>query len=138
MDEPESHLHPPLLSAFIRAVSELLTSRNGVALIATHSPVVLQEVPKRCVWLLGRSGGYSWATRPELETFGENVGTLTREVFGLQIVQTGFNRLIREAVYETGDFRMAVEKFGGKIGSEGVTLARALSFLPREDLEDEA
>lgn len=138
VDEPESHLHPPLLSAFIRAVSELLTSRNGVALIATHSPVVLQEVPKRCVWLLGRSGGYSWATRPELETFGENVGTLTREVFGLQIVQTGFNRLIREAVYETGDFRMAVEKFGGKIGSEGVTLARALSFLPREDLEDEA
>lgn len=138
IDEPESHLHPPLLSAFIRAVSELLTSRNGVALIATHSPVVLQEVPKRCAWLLGRSGSHSWVTRPELETFGENVGTLTREVFGLQIVQTGFNRLIREAVYETGDFRMAVEKFGGRIGSEGATLARALSFLPRGDLEDEA
>lgn len=41
IDEPESHLHPPLLSAFTRAISELLHNRNGVAIIATHSPVVL-------------------------------------------------------------------------------------------------
>jgi hypothetical protein len=40
IDEPETHLHPPLLSAFIRAVSDLLIDRNGVAIIATHSPVV--------------------------------------------------------------------------------------------------
>lgn len=30
IDEPESHLHPPLLSAFIRALSDLLMDRNGV------------------------------------------------------------------------------------------------------------
>ena len=41
LDEPESHLHPPLLSAFTRALSDLLVNRNGVAIIATHSPVVL-------------------------------------------------------------------------------------------------
>jgi predicted ATP-dependent endonuclease of OLD family len=46
LDEPESHLHPPLLSAFIRALSDLLYDRNGVAIIATHSPVVLQESSK--------------------------------------------------------------------------------------------
>lgn len=56
LDEPESHLHPPLLSAFIRSLSELLILRNGVAIIATHSPVILQEVPKRCAWILNRSG----------------------------------------------------------------------------------
>ena len=42
IDEPESHLHPPLLSAFVSALSELLEDRNGVAIIATHSPVVVQ------------------------------------------------------------------------------------------------
>jgi len=136
IDEPESHLHPPLLSAFVRALSELLTSRNGVAIIATHSPVVLQEVPKCCAWLLGRAGNHSWAERPELETFGENVGTLTREIFGLQLVRTGFNRLIRDAVLETGSFRMAVEKFGGKLGGEGIALARTLSLVARDDLDD--
>ncbi|MEK5757114.1 AAA family ATPase, partial [Acinetobacter variabilis] len=45
IDEPESHLHPPLLSAFMSALTELLEDRNGVAIIATHSPVVVQEVP---------------------------------------------------------------------------------------------
>lgn len=54
IDEPESHLHPPLLSAFIRALSDLLLDRNGLSIIATHSPVVLQEVPKRCVWKINR------------------------------------------------------------------------------------
>src|SRR5688572_22472918 len=56
LEEPEGHLHPPLLSAFIRALADLLIKRNGIAIIATHSPVVLQEVPKSCVTVLRRSG----------------------------------------------------------------------------------
>jgi hypothetical protein len=36
---------PPLLAAMMRALSDLLVDRNGVAVVATHSPVVLQEVP---------------------------------------------------------------------------------------------
>jgi predicted ATPase len=61
LDEPEGHLHPPLLSAFIRSLSELLIQRNGVAIVATHSPVVLQEVPRSCVWKIRRSGNESVA-----------------------------------------------------------------------------
>ena len=80
MDEPEAHLHPPLLSAFIRALSDLLINRNGVAIVATHSPVILQEVPASCAWKIVRHGMAARADRPEIETFGENVGVLTREV----------------------------------------------------------
>jgi predicted ATP-dependent endonuclease of OLD family len=90
LDEPESHLHPPLLSAFTRALSDLLHNRNGVAVIATHSPVVLQEVPRSCVLILSRTRAEARADRPERETFGENVGILTREVFGLEVSKSGF------------------------------------------------
>jgi predicted ATPase len=83
LDEPEAHLHPPLLSSFIRVLSALLILRNGAAIVATHSPVVLQEVPKDCVWVLRRSGETVHVERPDIETFGENTGVLTREVFGL-------------------------------------------------------
>lgn len=38
LDEPEEHLHPPLVSAFIRTLSDLLIYRNGVGIVATHSP----------------------------------------------------------------------------------------------------
>lgn len=129
IDEPEGHLHPPLLSAFIRALSELLINRNGVAIVATHSPVVLQEVPRSCAWVLNRTGLAARADRPELETFGENVGILTREVFGLEVVQTGFHRLISEAVQQ-GGYDQVIGQFGDRLGGEARSLARALSIVP--------
>ncbi len=98
IDEPESHLHPPLLSAFTRALSDLLVDRNAVAIIATHSPVVLQEVPKNCVWKLERTRNEGKSYRPESETFGESVGILTREVFGLEVTKSGFHALLAESV----------------------------------------
>lgn len=136
IDEPESHLHPPLLSAFLRTLSDLLTDRNGVAIIATHSPVVLQEVPKSCVWMLSRAGHEVSATRPEIETFGENVGILTREVFGLEVTQTGFHRLVADKV-QGRTYDSIIAEFGGQLGAEGRALARALSLLPPEPSTEE-
>jgi hypothetical protein len=130
LDEPEGHLHPPLLSAFIRSLANLLVRRNGVAIIATHSPVVLQEVPQSCVWMLRRSGRISIAERPTIETFGENVGVLTREVFGLEVTSAGFHQLIREAVFEKMmSFEQVVNHFGGRLGGEALAIARALTVV---------
>lgn len=127
LDEPEVHLHPPLLSAFIRALASLLLQRNGVALIATHSPVVLQEVPASCVWILHRSGMVSRAERPSIETFGENVGTLTREVFGLEVTDSGFYKLIsQQAKNQALNFDAIVAHFGDQLGGEARAILKAL------------
>lgn len=126
MDEPESHLHPPLLAAFTRALADLLHKINGVAIIATHSPVVLQEVPKSCVWKMRRTRLSAHVDRPELETFGENVGTLTREVFGLEVTKSGFHDVLARSVAEGRTFEQIVYEFGGQIGFEGRALLMAL------------
>lgn len=126
LDEPEAHLHPPLLSAFVRAVSDLLVNRNGVAIVATHSPVILQEVPAQCVWKIRRNGRIVQAERPTLETFGENVGVLTREVFGLEVTDAGFHQLLRAAARDEDDFEAVVAKFDRKVGGEARALIRAL------------
>jgi ABC-type cobalamin/Fe3+-siderophores transport system ATPase subunit len=116
VDEPESHLHPPLLASLIRILSMLLTRRNGAAILATHSPVVLQEMPKSCVWVLRRSGDQITAERPLIETFGENVGVLTREVFGLEVTLSGFHKLVSNAVVdERGEYDQVVAKFRGQL-----------------------
>ena len=122
MDEPEAHLHPPLLSAFVRALSNLLINRNGVAIIATHSPVVLQEVPRSCVWKIVRYGLATRATRPEIETFSENIGVLTREIFGLEVTRSGFHKMIMDAVEDEETISDVVEKFDYEVGSEGRAL----------------
>ncbi|MEP5765205.1 MAG: AAA family ATPase [Halieaceae bacterium] len=126
IDEPESHLHPPLLSAFIRALSELLQNRNAVAIVASHSPVVLQEIPRSCASIMIRAGLEAGVHRPELETFGENVGTLTREVFGLEVAKSGFLRLLTESVETGHGFEDILNEYGQSLGFEGRALLRAL------------
>lgn len=127
LDEPESHLHPPLLSAFIRTLSDLLYDRNGVAIIATHSPVVLQEVPRSCVWKLYRQGLSSDCSRPDIETFAENVGLLTSEVFRLEVGRSGFMDMLIQAVNEGGSFENILESFDSQLGIEGRALLKSLT-----------
>lgn len=133
LDEPEAHLHPPLLSAFVRALSNLLTNRNGVAIIATHSPVVLQEVPSECVWKMRRSGREVVIERPDLQTFGENVGVLTREVFGLEVTDSGFHQLLARATKENDVYDDVVESFGGQLGTEARAIVRGLMAAEQDD-----
>lgn len=126
LDEPEGHLHPPLLSAFTRALSNLLIKRNGVAIIATHSPVVLQEVPRSCVWKLRRNGAEAIAERLEIESFGENIGTLTKEIFGLEVTDSGFHKLLKDAVMEYIDTESVIAHFNGELGMEAQAIIRVL------------
>lgn len=126
MDEPESHLHPPLLSAFTRALADLLHKINGIAIIATHSPVVLQEVPKNCVWKLFRSRLAASTARPEIETFAENVGILTREVFSLEVSTSGYHDLLSKSVAEGKSYEQILADYQDHIGFEGKALLRAL------------
>lgn len=135
LDEPEAHLHPPLLSAFVRGLSELLANRNGVAVVATHSPVVLQEVPRSCVTKLSRVGAVSRAERPEMETFGENVGTLTSEIFGLEVTQSGFHELLATAARQASNYDEALETFQHQLGSEARAILRAMMFVKQQQTQ---
>ncbi|MCQ6565081.1 AAA family ATPase [Bacillus mycoides] len=127
LDEPESHLHPPLLSAFIRALSDILISRNGVAIVATHSPVILQELPRSCVSIIKRRSKDSISIqRPDVETFGENVGTLTREVFGLEVTYSGFHKILEDLVEKGKDYDEIIDLFNGELGLEARTILRSL------------
>ena len=126
LDEPEGHLHPPLLSAFIRALSDLLKNRNAVAIIATHSPVIAQEVPKSCVSKLSRFGLEAKAERPDIETFGENISTLTREIFSLEVAESGFHKLLKHDVEDGKSYEQIIDKYNNQLGFEAKLLLRAL------------
>lgn len=131
MDEPEGHLHPPLLSAFIRCTSDLLTERNGIAILATHSPVVLQEVPSNCVWLLDRTPQGLQAERPQMQTYGESIDALTRQAFRLQLSRTGYHQLLCEAVDKASNLQEVIDSFGGQLGIEAQAVARGLLMSKR-------
>lgn len=129
IDEPETHLHPPLLSSFIKALSDLLINRNAIALIATHSPVVLQEVPRVCVSIMNRSGKEVKIDKPEIETYAENVGTLTHEIFKLEVMQSGFYKTLKDLIMDDNlTYEEILNEFKEQIGCEGRAIIRALEY----------
>lgn len=134
IDEPETHLHPPLLSTYIRALSHLLIKRNAVAIIATHSPIILQEVPRSCVNKINRTGREMSFNRIETQTFATSVDTLTREVFGLEVVKTGFYQLIEEKLGR--NFDSTYRKFDNEVGFLGQLLIQSLLKKRESDEEN--
>ncbi len=126
LDEPESHLHPPLLSAFIRALSDLLHDQNGVAIIATHSPVVLQEIPRSCAWKIYRVRKEVSVARPKIETFAEDVGMLTSEIFSLEVARSGFHAMLETSVRGGASYEDVIQQYKNQLGLEGRAILAAL------------
>jgi hypothetical protein len=77
--------------------------------------------------MLQRSGTSCVAERPSIETFGENVGILTRSIFGLEVTSSGFHQLIRQSV-ENGNptYEMVLNHFDNQLGAEARALVRSL------------
>lgn len=132
IDEPELYLHPPLLSSYIRCLSILMEKRNGVAILATHSPVVLQELPNSCIYKLERTGNVLRASRPDVETFAQNVSTLMSEIFGLESEESGFVKIIDAYVSDQAKnidtINEAYEQFDNQLGTLGMRLLTTKLF----------
>ncbi|WP_195520247.1 AAA family ATPase [Streptococcus salivarius] len=122
IDEPELYLHPPLLSSYIRCLSELMTRRNGVVILATHSPVILQEVPCSCIYKLSRKEGIYSARRVTTNTFGESISILMDEVFGLEATESGFYNYIKNVSDSSDNLEDVMGKYGSQLGTLGYDL----------------
>ncbi|MGJ3561934.1 hypothetical protein ACR6C2_42085 [Streptomyces sp. INA 01156] len=67
------------------------------------------------------------------ETYGESVGELTYDVFGLEVTSTGFHAAIAKEVENGGTYEEITQRFSG-LGAEARALLRAMTFA--RTLED--
>jgi energy-coupling factor transporter ATP-binding protein EcfA2 len=133
-DEPEMHLHPPLLAALMHAIRKILKKWDALAVIATHSPVVLQETLAQNVFVVRREGGISAANVPTLESFGENVGTLTEFIFGLDSDSTDFHAALKRIVNEQPNLE-AIEEIFKPHGLSMQARAFVMGLLSRHETD---
>jgi energy-coupling factor transporter ATP-binding protein EcfA2 len=110
-DEPETHLHPPLLAALMHALRDILEKHQSFCVIATHSPVVVQESLGTSVKLVRREGTQIITRPPSMETFGESIGLITTEVFGLNAETTDYHAILDSLVGEYHDHEQIESKF---------------------------
>lgn len=132
-DEPENHLHPPLLSSLLDAISWICNDTNSVALLATHSPVVIQQLVKENVFILENNldevleyeieKGYKLSHRnPEIPTFGENIGKINRLIFSYEIDKSGYYNKIEKYYGEFNKKSEIVSELMKNSGFEARTL----------------
>ncbi len=98
IDEPEMHLHPNAISSLMRMLNRLLNKYNSYALIATHSPLVLQELPSHNILILDRSLDNVLTTRrPSIECFGAGVSNIIDDIFDVRNNESSFKSILQEA-----------------------------------------
>ena len=81
-DEPETHLHPSAIAQLMICFYDILYRFESYAVISTHSPIIIQDVPAKYISVFERHGNLPIIRKLSLETFGENISELTSIAFG--------------------------------------------------------
>jgi predicted ATPase len=115
-DEPETHLHPNAISSLLNTLFNLVKRFQSFCIIATHSPLIIQEIPARNIFILERDNDTASVKSLERESFGENLTVITQEIFGNREVPKHFIGLIKELV------------------SKGKTFSEIISILETDQL----
>lgn len=92
IDEPETHLHPNLITEFVGMLNKILELTGSIAIVATHSAYLVREVPRSQVHVIQERNGFVDVVTPRLRTFGADVGAISEFVFGDDII----NRLVKD------------------------------------------
>lgn len=99
IDEPEVHLHPKAITEMVHIIDSLCERYSSCCIMATHSPVVVQELLSRNVIVMDREQDGSPVIRPmRLESMGENLTTITQEIFGRSNKEPLYIKKIKELV----------------------------------------
>ncbi|MBR7716770.1 AAA family ATPase [Acinetobacter nosocomialis] len=97
-DEPETHLHPNAISQLTNTLYTLTEEFESFCLIATHSPLVVQEMLAKNVYILEKEQNNLYVRKPNSETFGENLTVITNEIFGNRDVPDYFKIQLKRLV----------------------------------------
>jgi len=81
MDEPETHMHPNMISDFIGLLDYVLEHTGSFSLIATHSAYIVREVPSEQVLVMSLVGSKVVSDIPRLPTFGATVDSISQFIF---------------------------------------------------------
>lgn len=95
-DEPETHLHPSLLSAMLRAIHGLLDHFDSYAIMATHSLVPLQETPASNVFVIERGDdGVVSIAQPIQQCFAATLDEISRATFRAEPDDENFRTVLK-------------------------------------------
>lgn len=115
---------PGLLSTLLAVIDSLLREFKANAIIATHHPFVIQQVPSDAVAVLHRSDDSPVVVRPSFPTFGADLGDLLQFSLGLAEPERDWHDALDEIVATDGA-NGALRRFQPELGLEAKTYLRS-------------
>ncbi len=97
-DEPETHLHPNAISELMKTLTTLLIKFKSFCIIATHSPMILQEVTAENVYIFERDGNELNERNPDIETYGANLSSISDEIFGGRDIEKQYVKNLKQMI----------------------------------------
>jgi ABC-type multidrug transport system ATPase subunit len=103
-DEPETHLHPNAISQLMDVIYELVHEFKSYCIIATHSPLIVQELLSKNIHIIEKNENLISARKPSIEAFGQNLTTLTEEIFGNSSIEKRYKKIINKMVFNNKNY----------------------------------
>ncbi|HFO1035178.1 TPA: ATP-dependent endonuclease [Bacillus paranthracis] len=119
-DEPETHLHPNAISNLMRMLNLLLEEFNSYAIISTHSPIILQEIPAKYVNVFERNNYTPSVRNLHVECFGDNLTNITNEVFEVSNVESNYKNWF-DNIVKTLEYEQILELFTNPLSYNAMT-----------------
>ncbi|MNF67952.1 hypothetical protein D3C84_497830 [compost metagenome] len=96
IDEPETYLHPQGISNFYHCIKKLLDYTHSYCILATHSPIVVQETPSKYINILSAVGSNIKVTKPNVETLGQGLNSIINDIFKIDFDDLSFFDTLQE------------------------------------------
>lgn len=125
IDEPEIHLHPTAITEFVNIINDICIKYSSCCIMATHSPLVIQSVLSRNVIVMERSDNEPELRKMRIESFGENLTTISEEIFGNSSKEKLYQKLLKKLVESNNDYDQ-IEKL---LQNEGLPLSLSSYML---------
>ena len=95
-------------------------------LVATHSPVILQETLSKNVFVLRKDDGLLSFSKPRIETYGESFGIINTSVFNLNTDITNYYDVIDQLYkqWDCNDLKSSAEvinRFHTRLGIDSLS-----------------
>lgn len=115
IDEPETHLHPNAISVFLRFLNELLSLYSSFAIITTHSPLVIQEIPASHISVFKNIDGNNYSDKIAMETFGTNISDIIYDVFFIKETESNYQKYFIKLINHGMDYHQVLELFNNNL-----------------------
>lgn len=137
-DEPETHLHPNAVANLFNVLTEILQEFDSFSIVATHSAIVIQQVPASRVLVFNRDGNVTQAEPLALESFGESITELTKHVFETIGIDSLYRRTLRElAQSERAGETVARFPRGLSLSAQAYLIGRRARITGEDETDEE-